>query len=334
MRSTAHGRASKSSNRLDDEGNDGLALLQVGLGLDVGAVLLQCPIGHLSQTNEGEGPRQCDIGADGVEDPSEDFERVVGATSDAEEATTGSLAAGIALLGAHAGELEVNSEVEELGDGPAGNSDLVQTVSRCGVQRMAQEVTNEGGEGPVVRGVLEDVEQRHGGAAELVDEEGLQLALDEVSDEEADPQLLVLSQRESGGWVHERWAHGVEQHHGDWSGVFNDEHSSVSDLRSKILVLNLLAVLNAKIGEGLSITTKSNSLAAVCGLQLEALAMNRHVRLVGLLQIGECGTTGELDGVLLRLLATRYNDNFHSFCVNGYKRRRITRVRSRALNTL
>ena len=51
-----------------------------------------------------------------------------------------------------------------------------------GVERMTVVVGDEGGESPVVDGVLEDVHDGHGGVGEAVDEDGLQEALRVVGD--------------------------------------------------------------------------------------------------------------------------------------------------------
>eukprot|EP01084_Bolivina_argentea_P116501 206986_1 len=221
---------------LDEERNDGLALLQVGLVLAVGTVLLQSPVGHLQEAHQGEAPAHGDGGTVAVEDPAQDLEEVVGAGAQGEEATAGGLAGGVTLLGAHQGQLHVDGKVEQLGDGPAGNGDLLVAVGRGGVLRVAQEVPNQGSEAPVVHGVLEEVAQGHRGAAELVDEEGLELALDEMGKEEANVQLLdgVEGGGVGAGAVDEGRAQGVQGHDGDGAGVLDDEEGAVADLGAEV----------------------------------------------------------------------------------------------------
>eukprot|EP01084_Bolivina_argentea_P116502 206987_1 len=285
---------------LDEERNDGLALLQVGLVLAVGTVLLQSPVGHLQEAHQGEAPAHGDGGTVAVEDPAQDLEEVVGAGAQGEEATAGGLAGGVTLLGAHQGQLHVDGKVEQLGDGPAGNGDLLVAVGRGGVLRVAQEVPNQGSEAPVVHGVLEEVAQGHRGAAELVDEEGLELTLDEVEDEEASPELLGLRQRGtgSGGTVDEAGPGGVQHHQGDGTTVLNDEDGTVADLGTQVLVGQHSGSGDAHLGEqGVILARDGDGLVLTSDGHLEGLLVDGDLGAEVLLQLAK--GVGLHDGLLL-----------------------------------
>jgi hypothetical protein len=132
------------------------------------------------QKSTGEGRLTCDgLSGNGEADPGEDLEGVVGARDQVEEESLGDGTLGGAL-GSQVAEHEMADEVAELGDGEDGKSEVDLLDGRGSVERVVDEVGHGGAHAPVVAGVLEDVEEGHGGMAEAMDEQGLELSLNVV----------------------------------------------------------------------------------------------------------------------------------------------------------
>lgn len=184
-----------SLGSLEDTGEHGVALLLVAVAklLAVGALLALGPVVHLDDAHgdeSGDGPVAA---GDDDADPGQDLEHVVGAGDEAEAVADGDLALG-AAGGAQGGQVAVDEGVARLAkqvDGGAHgvNDGLVGRGGERGgaVDEVGAQQTRDG---PVEEAVLEDVEEGHGVGGELVDEEGLDLALEEVQLDHAEGEPL------------------------------------------------------------------------------------------------------------------------------------------------
>lgn len=177
-------------------------------------------------------------------DPRHDLKQVVGARDPAEAEAPWD-AAGGGAAGAEVREHDVRVEVRELAgneEGGAGGDD-VGVAARGegpggdGVGGEDEVGDVEAGEEPVVGGVADDVEGGHGGGGELVHEDGLELALDEVHEQHPEGQGLDARERarrvraEEGGGV-DVGAQGVGEEEGEEEGpgVFDEVDGAPGDL--------------------------------------------------------------------------------------------------------
>lgn len=160
-----------------------LLLLVLRAFLAVPALLLLRPQSHLSRSysrKQGHGPMpryNCDT------DPGNGLEQIVG-TRHQVETPAMRHASVFATFCSQVLQYQVGVQVGELGCGVDCNGRVVDERVDLGRGRGGRRVDKIGGEDageePVVSGVFENVECWHSAIAEAVDEEGLELALDEV----------------------------------------------------------------------------------------------------------------------------------------------------------
>lgn len=94
--------------------------------------------------------------------------------------------------------------------------------------------------------VLDDVVGRHGGIAETVDVDGLELALQEMHGQElADEKLKAGSFGQLVEVVVDQWSQRVEEQDGDEQRpeVLDDKHSAPADLRACTVAIEALVSL-------------------------------------------------------------------------------------------
>jgi len=120
-----------------------------------------------------------------------------------------------------------------------GSEDAVMNCvggpARRGVVRVEQEVVAaEAHENPVVRTVLEDIEERHSVSAESVHKESLQLTLNIMAYAHGNTQLLTKVVLRSSAI--DLFLEDNEEHRNtDWTEVLDEEDSGPAYLSSKVL---------------------------------------------------------------------------------------------------
>jgi hypothetical protein len=220
----------------EEAGDEGELLLLVGLGelLAVGALLALGPVEHGVGADGKEDDGAPAATGDDDADPGDDLEHVVGAGDEAGAVALGDAPLG-AAGGAQTGEVEVDDGVGDLAeevdeDADEGGGGAVLGLCRGGPGGVDLPGAQESGQGPVVGRVLEDVAGGHGGGGELVDEEGLDLALEEVAGEEGEAEPLGLGH----GLVAVGVEEGAQGEDGevqdDGAGVLDDEDGAPGDL--------------------------------------------------------------------------------------------------------
>ena len=206
----------------------------------VGALLALGPDVHLRGADgdeEGDGPapaRQYHAR------PREDLIHVVGAGHDGEAVAVGDLPLGAAGA-AQRREVAVHEGVAGLAEEVEGGAEGVEG-GRVGRGRERRGPVNlrraqQARDGPVEEAVLEDVGPGHGAGRELVHEERLELALDEVRHDHAEREPLRLGQLR--GRVGEDVGAGGDDGRVDEEGaeVLDDEDGPPGDLVACISML-------------------------------------------------------------------------------------------------
>eukprot|EP00760_Papus_ankaliazontas_P008024 PhM_4_TR13645/c0_g1_i1/m.67567 len=304
---------------LNNERNNRLATLHnllVGLTacLDVAAVLFQRPLCHLRTTRGREHPRAQNPGADAEPNPRHDLEEVVGARHKLEQCAFGDGALLVALRRAHARELQMNGAVEDLTNKHQNRTGVQGVLRGRGVQRVTQKVPNKRRKAPVVNAVLEDVEERHRWARELMNKERLELTLHKVCDEHADVPLGEPRQLAGGcdglGAVDERRTHRKRRHDRDRSRVLNDKHCTVPNLWPEVLVRDAVAVFESVRREGLGVVVEGDGVLLERGLK--GLAVDRDGGAEGALEVEHCGGAAHVNLGFIVARACQ-NDKLHSF---------------------
>lgn len=184
------------STPLPDTGHHGelLRLVLSAQLFPVPALLLLGPKRHLTNSDRDE-QRCAPVPVHKQDrDPRHALESVVRASHPVETKASGHAAIS-ATRAAESAEGQVCGEVGELAEDVQSHGRVGQErrgVGVCGwrVGRVGEVCDQDAGEQPVVGGVLEDVQERHGGEREAVDEEGLELALDEVQHDHPERQGL------------------------------------------------------------------------------------------------------------------------------------------------
>lgn len=218
----------------------------------VSSVLLDGPDVHLAETNGGEDVGGPVAAHEGNGDPADHLEEVVGARHKVEAVAKGDLV----VLGAvvtQRGQVEVGPEVGGFSPQPQGGHEVEEQGGslkeaggeeeplpqrslgrRKGGGGVDEEGEVEAGNEPVIAGVLEQVEQRHGGGGELVDVDGLDFSLEEMQHAQSEHQLLgkrvlkALSVEELLAKEND----GVGQ---KGTQVLENEDGSPGDLRAQVL---------------------------------------------------------------------------------------------------
>lgn len=152
--------------------------------LPVPALLLLRPESHLAHRNRNEQSSAPVPVDDQDRDPSERLKSIVRASYKIETQTSRN-AALCAARTAERAQRKVGRKVGKLAEdieryGSVGQKRRGVVVRGDGSGRVGEVGNQHAGEEPVVGGVLEDVEEGHGCEREAVDEEGFELALDEV----------------------------------------------------------------------------------------------------------------------------------------------------------
>ncbi len=222
-------------------------LLSVSLLADNSPLMHHEP-GNTDEENGGER-----AGNHKDTDPSNDLEEVVWAGNPVEAEslwnTTGSSSlwskVGENDVGVKVGKLAVDVSSETAIDEPLNRRRKISQVggsSRVWSEDPVGDV--EASQHPVVERVAENVGSWHCGSRELVDEDGLQLALDEVQEHHPDAHDLNIAQRllwcaEDGRWV-DVWAErtGEESDQEEWAGVLDEVNGAPGDLWPEILNVN------------------------------------------------------------------------------------------------
>lgn len=185
------------SNCLQETGEDNVSLLLVTVTelLTVGALLALGPGNHLCGTNgdkDSDGPVTAD---NDDSNPCKNLVQVVGAGDDTETVASGDLALST-TSGSESREISVDESVHELAEAVQGNSDSVDGghIGLGGERARVVDGVGAGEtrDGPVEEAVFEDVLPGHGVGGELVDEESLVLALDEVQHDHGETDPLSL----------------------------------------------------------------------------------------------------------------------------------------------
>lgn len=132
--------------------------------------------------HHSESVREEDAGHHGKSYPGKDLKRVVGACYVVEQKALGDGTLLGPLGRAQVGEHKVADEVAHLAEHKDGKSYQELGLRGRDERRCAERVANDSTENPVICTVLKQVRERHGGTRKLVDENGFQLSLQEVSD--------------------------------------------------------------------------------------------------------------------------------------------------------
>lgn len=189
------------TNGLKDAGKDdkSLALVLSTEFLPVTPLLLRSPQSHLDACHDheqgcGEEATLADEGVDYPNaDPRDDLEQIVG-TGDPIEAEALGNTTSLRVVGwSQATQNQVCVEVSKLANGKQGDGSVYgQWVGvNLGLRRaVGEDGQVETRQQPIVTGVLEYVEGRHGGIGETVDEESLQLSLQEMDGHHGERELL------------------------------------------------------------------------------------------------------------------------------------------------
>ena len=204
----------------------------------VPALLLLSPKRHLANGDRNE-QRCAPVPVHKQDrDPRHALESVVRASHPVEAKASG-YAAVSATRAAESAEGQVCGEVGELAEDVERYGGVGQergSVGGCGRGggRVGEVGDQDAGEEPVVSGVLEDVEERHGGQREAVDEESLELALDKVQHDH--PKGQGLQGRgaivEGGQRVDVRAEVVEERVDEERAEVLDDEDGTPGDLRT------------------------------------------------------------------------------------------------------
>ena len=231
-----HRRPSSVVRPSKQERDNGLPF-EVGVLLLVSTVLLECPLGHLGKSDEHKHPHDKDVGHNRKRDPRHDLKHVVRARHNVEEPALGRGALIRSFLGAHVAQLEMHHAVQNLRDHHHGTRSERDSVAGRGVVRVAKDVANGGSESPVVGAVLEQVAQWHRRPAELVHEEGLQLALQVVEDPQRNTEDGRKVHRFLGRAfpVDDRRPQSEKRHNGHRTKVLPEKHATVAELRAIVL---------------------------------------------------------------------------------------------------
>lgn len=204
----------------------------------VPALLLLSPKRHLANGDRNE--QRCAPVPVHKQDrnPCHALESVVRASHPVEAKASGHAAIG-ATRAAESAQGQVCGEVGELAEDVQRHGGVGQEgrgVGVCGWRagRVGEVCDQDAGEQPVVGGVLEDVEERHGGQGKAVDEEGLELALDKVQHDH--PKGQGLQGRgaivEGGQRVDVRAEVVEERVDEERAEVLDDEDGTPGDLRT------------------------------------------------------------------------------------------------------
>lgn len=216
-----------------------LLLVVVAKLLAVRTLLALAPGEHLRGANgDEEGDAPVSAGDDHAK-PRDDLKHVVGAGHELEAVADGDLALG-AASGSQASQVsvdggvaqlakEVDDEAEDVHGGDVGpGSEGARVVEAVGAEAARDD--------PVEEAVLEDVLDGHGVCRELVDEEGLVLALEEVKYDHVERE--PLGRRHGTGVAVQVGAgengSGVDE---DGANVLDDEDGPPIHLRTCIVLL-------------------------------------------------------------------------------------------------
>lgn len=182
---------------LDKTGKHGVALGLVAVTelIAKSPLLAAGPAAHVDSTGGNEDNNSKAAADQDDTNPSEDLKHVVGAGNQVATNAVGDTTLSAAGL-AEAGQVLVDNPVANLADGEEGNAEVVKKTKIVAVSRRTGAVDVEGaheaGKEPVEGRVAEDVGGGHGVGRELVDEEGLVLALEEMEVEEGKEEPLDL----------------------------------------------------------------------------------------------------------------------------------------------
>lgn len=206
--------------------------------LPVPALLLLSPDRHLTDSDRNEQRRAPVPVHKQDRNPRHALKSVVGASHPVEAKASGNAAIS-ATRAAEGTQRQVCGEVGELAEDVQRHGGVGQEgrgVGLCGrgVGRVGEVCDQDAGEQPVVGGVLEDVEERHGSQGEAVDEEGLELALEEVQHDHPEGQGLKGRRAivEGGQGVDVRTEVVEEWVNEERAEVLDDKDSTPGDLRT------------------------------------------------------------------------------------------------------
>lgn len=179
-----------------------LLLVLVAELLAVRLLLAPAPGVHVVRPDDNEQQQGRAAGHQDNTNPSNDLEHVVGARHQAKTVAVRDLAGRLPGL-AQVREVPMHVEVGQLADGVEGHAHVGDEVVGGGAARQGGggeggvdlEGAEEAGDGPVEQRVAEDEGEGHGVGGELVQEQGLELALDEVRADHGEGGLLREGQR-------------------------------------------------------------------------------------------------------------------------------------------
>ena len=241
------GNPSSKRDDLDEAGKHGVFLLLVLVAklLAQRLLLVARPLAHVNDAGadeEQDGPAAADHDD---ASPSHDLEHVVGAGDEVAADAVRDAALGSAGL-AQAGEMLMDSPVAVLANDKGGETEKVEKVellaSRPRHGAVDVQGAQETGKEPVEGRVAEDVEGGHGVGRELVDEESLPLALEEVNLEEGKDNPLhghhgrlgLILVKEGFEAIDVRAEIDDKSMEKDGTKVFNNEDSAPRDLGSYV----------------------------------------------------------------------------------------------------
>ena len=287
---------------LVDEGEEDLSVLGVLLleQLLVVRVLLVSPLDHLEHAHNIESDTGDSEASEDVETkPGHDLTEVVRGVNKLEEEAVGEDNCVPAFL-AELREHNVADEVAEHRDDKPGHAE-VHTPGR-GLHAVCRDVDVPADEercGVVVGAVLEQVEDRHGEGPELVDKDGLELALDVVDVPEDKGEALGEIEVHLCFIVVERGpeAQGEDGVDDEGPEVLDEVHGAEGDLGAEVLEDDLCLVLEAVLSKGLvAVGVEDNDVGL--GPDGQTLARDAYLSLGvdGLLQVDHLLVTVDLHG--------------------------------------
>ena len=246
-------------------------------------MLLDRPESHLNRGYDGEEEGAEGQGQDSHSDPREHLEEIVRAAHELECRAVRDLAH-TRSLGAQVHQDHVALQVKELSRGPRSDN----RRDECGVvaqragdrsgakrRRVYAQGQEDARKAPVVRRVLEDVEQRHSAVREAVHPDRLSLALDKVEQDKHKGRGLNMRHGKRTAKVtpdmrRSKVHNGVDD---EGTGVFDEEHGAPANLRAEVLHIQTVASLYAQLDEALFVANERRLV-----LRRDALALDRETR--------------------------------------------------------